>query len=176
MGGGASAQRDTYVCRVADGVEIATSNAEKPHQKKRQISSRDLSAAMGEESKSFQVSNSGGGRDLPVPAGAQGAKSGASPVVNRKIPNSSPLQRANSRKMLGRSISEVGRLERQSSSLGKAGGSSSSGSKFKWLLKSGSVPSLGLSSLETERIIGTGLMGTVRLVRARSPTTSTRHI
>lgn len=91
-----------------------------------------------------------------------------SPIVTgRKTPNQSPLQRGNSRKMLGRSISDVGRLERQNSSLAKSGALSSGGSKFKWLLKSGLMTAPSLTNLETERIIGTGLMGTVRIAKLK---------
>jgi serine/threonine protein kinase len=63
----------------------------------------------------------------------------------------------------------MGKLERQSSSIGRGAGAGSSGSsKFKWLLKTGGFGSgMSLLNLEKERIIGMGLMGTVRIAKLK---------
>ena len=169
MGGGASAPRDNYVCRVADGSGGSMESRSGGGKASKRRESKDVTASAAEESKGLPGSN--GGRDSPALGGGSGGKGGtinASPsVTGRKTPNQSPLQRGNSRKMLGRSISDIGRLERQTSSLGKQGGLSSGGSKFKWLLKTGAMTAPSMNSLETERIIGTGLMGTVRIAKLK---------
>ncbi len=140
-----SARKDTYVCHVAE--DFGSSSCSKDGGKSRgRRESRDQLSSQDEVKRDSGSSNNG----------------------SRKTPNASPLQRGNSqRKMMSRSISDLGRLERQSSSLSKQGGMSSGASKFKWLLKTGSFPTPSLAHLETERIIGKGLMGTVRIVKIK---------
>ena len=147
-----SAHKDTYVCRIETDIRSQSRNKGGGKSKGRR-ESRDRSSSLDEDKKD---------NGLTTPCNGTQISGG------RKTPSSSPLQRGNSqRKMMAKSISDIGRIERQNSSLSKQGGLSSGSSKFKWLLKAGSFPTPSLAHLEIERIIGTGLMGTVRIVKIK---------
>ena len=66
----------------------------------------------------------------------------------------------------GRSIAAISRAANPSASAGCAAGVKlSTAASFPWLIKGGSFHSLTLQSLELGRVIGTGLMGTVRVAK-----------